>query len=159
MQITFAGIVIANPPSMGGFQAVTGFLPQKKSNLQWGEFLRAQDAVPFARGNRKRTLAGTITQEYDSLGAAVQAALTYLDGLPDAGILIIAEAGVSTLFAAAVLTDLKVRRVGVTVMADLTFAVGPGVNYAPSAGAGGGAIETESGSPILTESGETITPE
>lgn len=152
MQITFAGTIIAREFSDGGTDAVDGFLPKRTPNLQWGEALRGTDAAPLAgRANRKRSLAGTITlQPFADEGSALQAALLYLDDLPDVGGLIIRESGRETTFDSASI-DYSIKRHGVTVTASITFSVGPGKDTTTSA------ITDESGTDIIDQTGAPIT--
>jgi len=127
MQMTFADRVIAQESLEGGFDAVTGFIPTRKSNVQWMEGLQLAEALPRARYNRKRTLAGQIVRCYATELAAAQAVLMYLDDLPDDGPLVLFAYGATTTFARAVLNDVSATRLGITVFAKLSFAVGPGI--------------------------------
>jgi len=150
MQITFADQIIAQEPPEGGFDAVTGFIPNRKSNLQWREGLQLAEALPKARFNRKRTLAGTVTLCYANEAAAAQGVLLFMDVIPDEGALKVLAYGAETTFAKAVITDVSASRLGITVFAKLTFAVGPGV-------VSNVAITTEDGLVIETEDGKQIT--
>jgi hypothetical protein len=153
MQIKFAGQIIAQDPANGGLDAIQGFVPTRKSNTQWAEYLRAKDAVPINRGNRKRTITGKITPTpYDDYGTAVQALLLFLDTLPDTGPLLIQAGTKSTVFANASfdsVTEVKIN--GISIAVSLTFLTGPGNDYSTP-------IQDESGNPIQDESGSNILP-
>lgn len=152
MQITFAGTIIAQEATEGGTDSVTGFMPKRRAAVQWSEYLRAMDGTPRARGNRKRSLTGTIVYgAFSTLSDAAQKLLLNYDSLPDSGPLVLLVGGMNTSFGLAVLESVDaVKRQGVTVSAKLTFQVGPGTNTGtPSLvdGSGGG-ITDGSGNPI-----------
>jgi len=130
MQITFAGTIIAQEATEGGTDSITGFIPKRRANVQWVEPLRATDAIPMARLNRKRSLAGTIVYgPFGSLSAAMQKLLLNYDTLPDSGPLQILVGGITTSFGTAVLESVDaMKRNGVTVSASLTFQTGPGTS-------------------------------
>lgn len=153
MQITFAGTIIAQEPTEGGTDAITGFMPKRKANVQWAEPLRATDAVPFARVNRKRSLTGTITPgQFGSLATAATKLLLNFDTLPDSGALIISVGGTNFNFGDAVLESVDaVKRNGVTVIYTLTFQVGPGSNT------GSSSLLDDLGNPLTDNTGANLT--
>jgi len=113
--------------------------------------LQLTDALPKARFNRKRTLAGGITLCYANEAAAAQGVLLFMDIIPDEGSLKVLSYGAETTFAKAVITDVTATRIGITVFAKLTFAVGPGVvsNVA--------IVTPDTGLIVGTEDGKIIT--
>ena len=151
MIITYNGTEIARSPGDGGFDAIEGFMPDVNPNSQWGEFLRGPDAVSYDRGNRKRTLSGTITPpSYSDLGTATQAALLFGNTWPGrAGLIIVAGSRVTSFPGATV--KFSVKRIGTTVMATVTFSVGVGADVTDSA------IRNLDGSLILNKDGTPIT--
>jgi hypothetical protein len=128
MQIIFNNTPIATSPMEGGTDAVEGFLPKRKINVQDDEFMRVTDSDPQSRGNRKRSLTGTITPAaFDDRGTAASALLLYLDTFPDQGPLKIIVGGKETTYANAVLEAVDgVKRLGVTIAVSLSFRTGPG---------------------------------
>jgi len=128
MQIIFAGVTIAKDPSFGGTDGILGFmLPKGKQNVQIAEFMRAADAVPIGRGNRKRTLTGQISPKPSpTLGAAMLARMAVYDNLPQTGILILQESTTVVTCMAVLETfdEVKEQMEGVSFAHSLVFQVG-----------------------------------
>jgi hypothetical protein len=152
MQLTFAGTVIAQEPTEGGTDAVTGFMPKRHATVQWAEFLRSTDATPLARLNRKRSLSGTIVYgPFSTLSSAAQKLLLNYDALPDSGPLVLLVGGINTSFGVAVLESVEAKqRMGVTVSATLTFQVGPGTSTGTSD------LQDQDGNNLTDQSGNPL---
>jgi len=153
MQITFAGTLIAQEATEGGTDTVTGFMPKRHAIVEWAEFIRAPNATPLARFNRRRSLTGTITPgPFPDLASAAQKLLLNLDALPDSGVLILQIGGTNFTFGLAVLESIEaVKRMGVTVAATLTFQVGPGLN------SGSTTLTDGTGNPLTDDHGNPLT--
>jgi len=154
MIITFNGTVIAQEQTEGGTDSVEGFFPSGEQQVQIAEFLRATDAMPFARGNRVHTLKGTITPNVrvpSSSPLTLVAMLQKFAGLPPSGTLTFAEGGYSVTFANAVLKSFESTRDGSGYSIDVTFVAG-----APSATVSPQPLVTDAGTPIPTDAGAPI---
>jgi hypothetical protein len=152
MKITFAGTPIASESPEGGTDAVAGFVPKGSQVVQWIEPLRAPDATPIARGNRKQTLTGTIwLAQTDTLAEAMLLRGLIFTQLPRSGPLVFVVQGSALTYANAVLTsfDSIANAKGVAVAYQLTFSVGPGQQTQL-------AIATEGGLGFATENGKQI---
>jgi hypothetical protein len=101
------------------------FLPSGACNVQWLEGLRRNDAVPVARGNRRRTVSFRLTFAPElTAGRALAKLSDWFDDLPDEAALRWEESGVVREAGVAVLQDYKAAgRPGVTGMVDVTFAI------------------------------------
>jgi hypothetical protein len=155
MVITFDGVVLARERQDGGTDGVMGFDPAGKQRVQIAEFIRALDAVPYARGNRIHTLKGTIMPAvFPSPGAAMADLLTRYSGLPQSGILQFEQDGFSVQFANAVLESFESQRDGCSYTVDISFqaSVVSKITYPPP-------IITDAGQVLGTDDGNAITPD
>jgi hypothetical protein len=154
VKITFNGITLAADFSDGGTDSVDGFLiPSGKQNVQWAEALRATDAIPIARGNRKHTLTGTIIpQTADTLEDAMIAKGLIFVQLPSTGALSFYRNGKEITFPIAVLESIEVLKDstrGISYGYQLTFQCNAPVQTNLS-------VQTDAGVNIETDSGTQI---
>jgi hypothetical protein len=157
MQIVYGGVVVASDPP-GGAVGVLGFsAPKAEQSLQWIEGLRALDAFPISRVNRKRTVSGTIyPAPLATLAAAKLAREQFYELLPASGALVLTQDTEITTFAVAVLQGIDVVEgvtEGVSFGLQLTFAVGPPaftVNPASLQDSAGADVTDSKSNPIQT---------
>jgi hypothetical protein len=154
MKITFASIPIATGPDFGGFDAVTGFSrPEGTQELQWAEGLRASDATPLARGNRKQTLKGTIllAPAADLDDAMISRGMMFTT-LPQTGGLLLQTAEQILSYANAVLQSYKTMENanGIAIGYEVVFAVGAptAIEASEITNIGGAPITNIDGAPI-----------
>ena len=155
MQILYGGIQIALERPQGT-DGVLGFqVPKGTQNVQWIEALRGADAYPVARGNRKRTVTGSIfPAPLATLDAAMLAREQFYELLPLSGPLVLAEGTTITTFAQAVLQDIDmVEEVTAGVSFGLKFIF---VTGAPKFSISGGNLVTSTGKLLVTSTGLVI---
>lgn len=154
MQITFADIIIAQEPSQGGFDAVTGFLPEGDQDVQPRKRLRAKWAIPKSRDNRLHVLVGQITPPpFATPGAALISLMLRFGSLPGDGTLIFTEAdGESVIFQNASLKHFRpLKREGVFYAMELTFWAGmPAQNNQVIVNESGAELTDGNGNQIIT---------
>jgi hypothetical protein len=154
MQITYAGIVIAQEPDFGGFDAVQGFELEGEAIVQKVQGLRAAYVAKIPRSNRDLSLKGIIIPpSSDTLADAMTARDTFYGSLPDQGTLTKQIGNALHTYANACLrkpTPLKNYK-GAVYAFELMFEVNgpPAVSAATLLG-------TESGNTIGTESGNSL---
>ena len=150
MKITFADYTIATVPDFNGLDAVTGFVPKGTQAVQWLEPLRAPDATPVARGNRKQTITGTVLlSPKANLGSAMILRGLIFTQMPSKGALVLQIDGRQLTYPNAVLVGFEPVKdaKGISCGFQFTFNVGPGQESAIP-------IVTEPGGPVLvTEDG------
>jgi hypothetical protein len=156
MQIIFAGIPLASEPYDGGTDGVLGFaLPVPAQIIQDIDAIRAADSYPQARGNRKRTISGTIWRKpATTLAEAMLLRQQWYESLSwQGGALVLTEDTTITTFAVAVLEkiDIADNTEGVGYGLAFTFRVGP-----PSFTSNPSTLKASTGNSLLYSTGKPI---
>lgn len=108
MTVTFNSVVLADGENRT-CKVASGLVPSGEQGVEVLEFLRAEWALPVARGNRVLTLPLIIEiPPFASFGAALVGGLTYFANLPAEGPLVIAEGANQVTFTDAVCARCKV---------------------------------------------------
>ncbi len=130
MTVTFNGVTLADGESRTA-RVASGLAPNGQINFEPLEFLRAEWAIPVARGNRLITLPMVIEMPpFTRFGAALVSGLTYFGNLPDEGPLVITEGADQVTFSSAVCVDCKIvdEILGVSHALALRFVCGQPLN-------------------------------
>ena len=130
MTVTFNGVVLADGESRT-CKVASGLAPSGELGMEVLEFLRAEWAIPVARGNRVITLPMVIElPAVASFGLSLVSALMYFSNLPDEGTLVFAEGAQQVTFANAVCPKWKIvdEIVGVSYAVALQFVLGQPTN-------------------------------
>jgi hypothetical protein len=125
MQVTYAGQVIATEPDQGGLDGIQDFTPGGGKQLtQASTPTRATDAQTFPRGNRKRSITGSVILSTQAdLETALRLRGSFYDGLPPVGDLVLILGETTLTYAGAVLEMCEVlkNQQGVSVGFKFTF--------------------------------------
>jgi hypothetical protein len=90
MKITYGTAAIGTEPDFLGLDTLAGFTVDGEQLFQWMQRLRAADDVPIPRGNRRRTIEGSVMlATQPSLQAASVLRSSYYDGLAVQGDLVV----------------------------------------------------------------------
>lgn len=125
MKITFAGIVIADGEHRTASVA-SRLKPSADVQMQVLDYLRAEWAVPVARGNRIVSLPVVIQwPQCADFGEALIQALMFVAELPEEGELIVEHAGSRVTFSTAVCPNVETEEIeGVSNAVKLLFVCG-----------------------------------
>ncbi len=114
MKVIFNGTQIAADFADGGTDNVQGFTVDEAEQLvQEVARPRAKEMAYYPRGNRKRSISGTVTLAPSAtLGAAMATRATLYDGLPSTGALVTVQGVNVTTWANAILRSYKRIKMG-----------------------------------------------
>lgn len=150
MKVIYNSVPLADGESRN-VRTASGLAPSGELGLEVLEFLRAEWAVPVARGNRVLTLPMVIElPPCEDFGTAMIQSLMYFANLPEEGPLVVEHEGYRVSSADAVCTRCKQldELLGISNAVALQFTLGKPVSQLLVLDESGGILEDEEGNEL-----------